>query len=309
MLSIEDCIVPDWPAPKGVRAIFTTRRGGVSVNTAQGELASLNLGKSVNDDMDAVNENRRRVATLIGHTPNWMGLVHGTDVAELDDIAVDAKVIADAAVARRQGVVCAVTMADCLPVLFTNIEGTVVAAAHAGWRGLAAGVLESTIAAMNVAPQSIMAYMGQAIGPEQFEVGEEVRAAFLQSLVNKAATDNHPAVRGELVEPHLQSTKSRIDNDALRQAQGERWDFSHFNSKNTSIDEAFQPFMAENTRKYWANIFLLARLRLIAAGIPATQIYGGGLCTVSDATRFFSYRREGKQGRHSGRMAALIWRE
>jgi polyphenol oxidase len=264
MLTVDDCIVPDWPAPTGVRAIFTTRAGGVSVNTEQGELASLNLGKSVNDDMGAVNENRRRVAALIGHTPNWMGLVHGTDVAQLDDIARDTKVIADAAVARGQGVVCAVTMADCLPVLFTNIDGTVVAAAHAGWRGLAAGVLESSITAMNVAPQSIMAYMGQAIGPQQFEVGEEVRAAFLANQPDNA---------------------------------------------KASIDGAFQPFMAKNARKYWANIFLLARLRLIAAGIPAEQIYGGGQCTVSDATRFFSYRREGKQGRHSGRMAALIWRE
>lgn len=260
MLKFSDCLEPDWPAPNNVRAIFTTRAGGVSQNTDQGELASLNLGKSVRDDQTAVTENRRRVANLIGHQPNWISLVHGTNVALLDDAISTRNIVADAAVARRQGVVCTVTMADCLPVVFTDVTGSVVAAAHAGWRGLAAGVLESTIAAMNVPPQSIMAYMGQAIGPTQFEVGEDVRAAFIN------------------------------------------------NNRNPNIDGCFQLFMAENTRKYWANIFILARLRLEAAGLPSAQIYGGGLCTASDAARFFSYRREGRTGRQSGRMAALIWR-
>jgi polyphenol oxidase len=261
MLTLQDCIEPEWPAPNNVRAIFTTRAGGVSQNTAQGELASLNLGKSVGDDPAAVAENRRRVATLIGHQPNWISLVHGTDVALLDEATSTNNIVADAAVARRHGVVCTVTMADCLPVIFTDVTGSVVAAAHAGWRGLAAGVLESTITAMQVPPQSIMVYLGQAIGPTQFEVGEDVRAAFTYKNINP------------------------------------------------NIDGCFQPFMAGNSRKYLANIFMLARLRLEAAGIPSAQIYGGDLCTASDASRFFSYRREGKTGRQSGRMAALIWRD
>ncbi len=261
MLKLSDCIEPNWPAPKNVRAILTTRAGGVSQNTDKGNLASLNLGKSVGDDPASVLENRQRLATLIGHQPNWISLVHGTNVAMLDNATSTNSIVADAAVARRQGVVCTVTMADCLPVLFTDITGSVVAAAHAGWRGLAAGVLESTITAMQVPPQSIIAYMGQAIGPTQFEVGEDVRAAFLH------------------------------------------------NNKNTNIDGCFQLFMVEDARKYWANIFMLARIKLEAAGIPAAQIYGGELCTASDATRFFSYRREGRTRRQSGRMAALIWRE
>ena len=260
MLIWNDCIVPDWPAPANVRAIFTARAGGVSVSTADAELASLNIGKSVGDDPTAVAENRQRIATLIGHTPRWMGLVHGTEVADMDAIPIGQHVIADAATARQPGVVCVVTMADCLPVLFCDVTGRVVAAAHAGWRGLAAGVLESTIVAMKVPPQELMAYMGQAIGPTAFEVGEDVRDAFM---------------------------KSEIAN----------------------IGESFQPFMAGNERKYLVDIFLLARRRMMAAGIPATQIFGGGVCTVSDSSRFFSYRREGKVGKQSGRMAALIWRE
>ena len=145
MLKFSDCIEPNWPAPKNVRAILTTRAGGVSQNTDKGELASLNLGKSVGDDPAAVLKNRQRLATLIGHQPNWISLVHGTDVAILDNATSSANIVADAAVARRQGVVCTVTMADCLPVLLTDISGNVVAVAHAGWRGLAAGPLSTAI--------------------------------------------------------------------------------------------------------------------------------------------------------------------
>jgi len=261
MLKLSDCIEPDWPAPKNVRAILTTRAGGVSRNTANGLIASLNLGKSAGDNAAAVAENRQRLATLIGHQPNWISLVHGTDVAVLDTATSTNNIVADAAVARREGVVCTVTMADCLPVLFTDVAGSVVSVAHAGWRGLAAGVLEATIATMQVPPQTLMAYLGQAIGPTQFEVGDDVRAAFQGKIVN------------------------------------------------TILDKAFQPFIVENNRKYWANIFMLARVKLAAAGVPAAQIYGGQFCTASDATRFFSYRREGRSGQQSGRMAALIWRE
>jgi polyphenol oxidase len=266
MLTWDDCILPDWPAPMGVRALFTTRLGGVSVSTAAGELASLNLGKRVGDDPLAVIENRRRVAALIGHMPHWLGLVHGTEVANLDSASHEDNIVADAAFATKKGVVCGVTMADCLPVLFASLDGRVVAAAHAGWRGLASGVLESTIAAMTqtcgVPPQEIMAYMGQAIGPKAFEVGSEVRDAFIASNIEKSI-----------------------------------------------IDEAFQPKMAEGERKYWADIFLIARSRMQKVGIQESQIFGGGLCTVSDPARFFSYRREGSVGRQSGRMAAFIWRE
>lgn len=168
-----ECIVPDWPAPPGVRALVTTRHGGVSA----GPYASLNLGRHVGDDPAAVAENRRRLGTLLPAEPVWLQQVHGTGVADAGSCAGMPE--ADAAFARRAGVVCAILTADCLPVLLCDGEGTVVAAAHAGWRGLAAGVLEATVAAMAVEPGRLLAWLGPAIGPAAFEVGEDVRTAFV----------------------------------------------------------------------------------------------------------------------------------
>lgn len=168
-----DFIVPDWPAPANVHALVTTRGGGVSV----GPYASLNLADHVGDDPAAVAENRRRLRALLPAEPVWLDQVHGTRCVDAAGVAPGSK--ADASFTRTPGVVCAVLTADCLPVLLCDEAGTVVAAAHAGWRGLAAGVLEATVAAMGVPGERLLAWLGPAIGPASFEVGGEVRDAFV----------------------------------------------------------------------------------------------------------------------------------
>jgi hypothetical protein len=175
-------IEADWPAPKNVRAVATTRAGGVSV----GAYASLNLGVHVGDDAQAVNENRRRLRTGLGlpNEPLWLDQVHGTAVVEA--VAHAAPPTADASFARLPGQACAVLTADCLPVLFCDRDGTRVAAAHAGWRGLAGGVLESALRAMSVAPDRVLAWLGPAIEQDMFEVGTEVREQFVARSADNA---------------------------------------------------------------------------------------------------------------------------
>ena len=173
-------IVPDWPAPPAVRAAFTLRMGGVSA----APFDSLNVGAHVGDAGAAVTENRRRVRAQLRLPvePSWLEQVHGIEVADLDAAsarASAAQLTADAAIARGAGSVCVMQVADCMPVLFAARDGCAVAAAHAGWRGLAAGVLEATLARLAVAPAGLIAWLGPAIGPAHFEVGGEVRAAFL----------------------------------------------------------------------------------------------------------------------------------
>lgn len=166
---------PEWAAPRGVRAAFSLRSGGTSLPPWD----SLNLGVHVGDDPAAVAENCRRLAHTLGlpSEPIWLDQVHGTEVVRIDSASVS-RPRADAAVTRERGVVLAVQVADCLPVLLAS-EGPVLAAAHAGWRGLAAGVIESTVAAMQVPPSRLVAWLGPCIGPAHFEVGDEVRAAFV----------------------------------------------------------------------------------------------------------------------------------
>jgi YfiH family protein len=168
-----DWIVPDWPAPANVRALITTRRGGVST----GPFASMNLGQRVDDDIQSVRTNRASLRDLLPAEPKWLMQVHGVDVVNADRL--QQLVEADAAVAWNPGSVCTVMVADCLPVLLTDRAGRVVAAAHAGWRGLAAGVLENTVRRMHTAADELLAYLGPAIGPSAFEVGADVRDAFL----------------------------------------------------------------------------------------------------------------------------------
>lgn len=168
-------LVPDWPAPPTIRSLSTTRQGGIS----QGAYASLNLGGHVGDDPLAVAENRQRVCRQTVGDPVWLEQVHGTAVIDAGRFDFLSAPRADAAFTKVSGPVCAVMTADCLPVLFCDRAGKVVAAAHAGWRGLLAGVLEQTIAAMGVPGDEILAWLGPAIGPVAFEVGEEVRSAFL----------------------------------------------------------------------------------------------------------------------------------
>jgi hypothetical protein len=173
-----DWIVPDWPAPAHVGALATTRRGGVSA----GPLAAMNLGRKGHDEPSALAENRRRLAEFLPSPPIWLEQVHGTAVATLTrETAILPAPVADAAVTRERGVVCAILTADCLPVLFADRAGVAVGIAHAGWRGLAAGVLEATIAALaalGAHREDLVAWLGPAIGPTRFEVGADVRDAF-----------------------------------------------------------------------------------------------------------------------------------
>ena len=170
-------LTPEWRAPPAVHAAFTLRGGGVS--TAPYD--SLNLGAHVGDSPDAVAENRRRVRAGLNlpAEPAWLEQVHGTRVADLDAPGEAGAAPADAVISRRAGRVCAVQVADCMPVLLAAGDGSAVAVAHAGWRGLAAGVLEATVAGLGVAPRELIAWLGPAISARHFEVGGEVRAAFL----------------------------------------------------------------------------------------------------------------------------------
>jgi hypothetical protein len=241
---MNDWIVPDWPAPPRVRTLITTRSGGVS----RGSYASMNLASYVGDEADAVRANRTRLRGRLPAEPAWLEQVHGTAVADAERVTAGA--CADACVARRPGAVCAVQTADCLPVLLCDEAASVVAAAHAGWRGLAAGVIEETVRGMRARPAALLAFLGPAIGPGAFEVGPEVRDAFV-SLSPDAA-------------------------QAFAPGEGDRW---------------------------LADLYLLARQRLAAAGVG--RVFGAGWCTYSDPQRFFSFRRE----RVTGRMASLIWIE
>ena len=242
-------IRPDWPAPEAVQALTTTRRGGISA----GHWASLNLADHVGDEPLAVQENRRYLRKVLDlpAEPAWLQQVHGNSVVEIEAVSVGSLLElpkADASVVRAPGQVSVVLTADCLPVLFCDRAGSCVAAAHAGWRGLATGVLESTVQMMGVAPGELLVWLGPAIGPQAFEVGDEVRRAF--------------------VEQHPQTV------------------------------EAF----TRSTRQRWlADLYQLARMRLSAAGVQA--VYGGDLCTFTEADLFYSYRRDAV----TGRMASLIW--
>jgi YfiH family protein len=281
-LAESDLIRPAWAAPAAVGALMSTRRGGVST----GAWSSLNLGRSVGDDPQAVAENRRRLAASlltrdasaaeIPHPqrmsqtagtpvrPVWLHQVHGTTVLELDsDTPEHAPQPADAAWTRTAGIACLVGAADCLPVLFAARDGRAVAAAHAGWRGLAAGVLEATVAALRqgagVAADELLAWLGPCIGQGQFEVGADVLQAF------------------------------RIEAQAA--------DTEHF---------AYAPRPAGAPR-WRADLQGLARERLQRLGVR--EITAERACTYEDASRFFSFRRDSRLGSASGRMAAAVWIE
>ncbi len=249
-----EVITPEWRAPARARAAFTLRTGGVSV----APYGSLNLGAHVGDAAEAVVENRRRVRERLGlpAEPGWLQQVHGVGVVDLDGGAesestpTSEPLRADASVTRVAGRVCVIQVADCMPVLFAALDGSAVGAAHAGWRGLAGGVLEETVRALGVAPQQLIAWLGPTIGQGHFEVGDDVRSAFV--------------------------------------------------SRDPEAASAFET----NARGRWqCDLYALARRRLAAIGVQ--DVSGGGWCTYADATRFFSFRRDGQ----CGRMAALVWIE
>lgn len=180
-----DLIIPDWPVPPHIGALSTTRRGGVSVapydDGSGSGMGGFNLGAHVGDRPADVTKNRALLTALLPATPAWLTQVHGVQVIDAATAVRDGSPEADASVAGERGAVCLVQTADCLPVLFCDVDGRVVGAAHAGWRGLVNGVLENAVAAMRRKGASdIIAWLGPAIGPQQFEVGEEVRAAFIE---------------------------------------------------------------------------------------------------------------------------------
>ncbi len=176
VLQSDDLIFPDWPAPPNVKAFFTTRAGGVST----GVHASLNLGAHVGDVPLHVAENRRRVRELLPAAPVWLNQTHGVNVIFADTVGVSIAppLEADASVSETKNIVCAVMVADCLPVLFCVDDSSRVGAAHAGWRGLHSGVLERTVNAMGADPAKVLAWMGPAIGANAFEVGGDVFDAY-----------------------------------------------------------------------------------------------------------------------------------
>ena len=169
---MHDWLTPQWPAPAKVKTCVTTRSGGISAAPYD----SFNLGEHVGDDPKAVIKNRQRLVSLLGCKPAWLQQVHGVAVVEADPAHV---LEADASWTHKPNIACTVMTADCLPVLFCDRAGTRVAAAHAGWRGLAAGVLEATLAQLAVPADQVLVWLGPAIGPQAFEVGAEVREAFV----------------------------------------------------------------------------------------------------------------------------------
>ncbi|MDR1311895.1 MAG: peptidoglycan editing factor PgeF [Burkholderiaceae bacterium] len=194
-------LFPDWPAPSCVRSLSTLRGGGASAAPYHGASPAdggLNLALHVGDDVRAVAQNRALLKERLPSAPLWLNQVHGTQVAT-DEVA-DGAPSADACVTRARGRVCVVLTADCLPVLFCDTAGSVVAAAHAGWRGLAGGILEETVSALRRAGAGeLLAWLGPAIGPARFEVGEPVARVFaakdsaLQQAFRHTAGDKYLA--------------------------------------------------------------------------------------------------------------------
>ncbi len=192
---LPQAIRPDWPAPARVRALMSTRAGGISASPFDSlNLRPAALGGGDADDPAAVRENQHRFAIALGAQPVWLAQVHGADVLVLtaDHARPGAPLpLADASICTAPGMACAVLVADCLPVLFCSADGRVVGAAHAGWRGLAAGVLDNTVAALcraaGCAPDQLLAWLGPCIGPQAFEVGADVLQAF---GADPAAADN-----------------------------------------------------------------------------------------------------------------------
>lgn len=217
MLLDTDGLHPDWPAPPGVRALFTTRGGGASV----APFDSLNLGDHVRDEPLAVASNREHLAALVSPArPVFLQQVHGTQVVRLAADTPDGTV-ADACVVQTPDVAATIMVADCLPVLFAHASGTAVAAAHAGWRGLAGGVLETTVHALREAAGEgdILAWLGPCIGPTAFEVGAEVREAFV-SFDHKAAAFFRPTGQGKFLADLQALARLRLQSAGITHVHG-----------------------------------------------------------------------------------------
>ena len=284
-----DWLIPNWPAPPHVKAVFTSRgiaqtgfetgkvsksgRNGYS-GASQPPFEAFNLGDHVGDDPNHVMANRHMLQVLLSVKPIYLKQVHGTEVVTLTPKTPHGTV-ADVCITTEKKLACTIMVADCLPVFFTDVEGNFVAAAHAGWRGLAGGVLRQNLesihalAGVNIAytASKIIAYLGPCIGPNAFEVGDEVKAVFEASLPNSA---------------------------------------SYFIAIGDSDSDS-------DSGKYLADLAGLARLQLKQLGLAEDQIFGNDSstdwCTVNNPLRFFSHRRDAVKLGSSGRMAGCIWLE
>lgn len=210
----------EWRLPEGVRAAFTTRTGGVS----QAPWDSFNVASHVGDAPDDVAANRARLRELlaISSEPAWLSQVHGVTVAHADTPGAASPGVADASVATQPGRVCVVMVADCLPVLFASRDGSRIGAAHAGWRGLAAGVLESTVSALGVPGRELTAWLGPAISQPHFEVGDEVRAAFVDADAGTASAFAGNA-RGRWQADLVGLARRRLAALGITDVSGGRW--------------------------------------------------------------------------------------
>jgi len=209
----EHLIIPGWPAPANVKALQTTRLGGIS----SAPYDSLNLGDHVGDAPMSVARNRMLLNTLLPSEPVWLKQVHGTVVANADMAGCLPQ--GDAGIARHRDAVCVVMTADCLPVLLCDQQGSVVGAAHAGWKGLAAGIVEATVQAMDVAPHNLMAWLGPAISQQAFEVGEEVHAVFVDADPQAAAAFI-PGEHGKWLADLYALTRLRLNALGITQIYG-----------------------------------------------------------------------------------------
>jgi polyphenol oxidase len=249
-------LIANWPAPKNIHA-FTTLRNGIGVSKPpfdQFNLGNRNSEQGDNPLLVAKNRELLMQACLLPSNPHWLRQVHGVDVLRFDKPASIAddfylhEPAADASVTSEKNIVLSILTADCLPVLFCNLEGSEVAAAHAGWRGLANGVLENTLRAMRSKPEDILVWLGPAAGPAAYEIGAEVRDAFVQ------------------------------------------------------YDKQAEVTFVPSRENHWKlDLYQLARMRLQSSGV--NKIYGGEYCTISEADKFFSHRRD----QRTGRMASIIW--
>jgi len=241
-----DWIVPKWSTHPSVRALITSRNGGIS----QGAWSNMNVGLGCGDRAEDVQANRAWLQRALPQPPRWLNQVHGATVVDAEQVS--GAVSADAAIALTPNVVCAVLVADCMPVLLAERSGRAVGIAHAGWRGLAAGVIQNAVRSMRArlgdAAADVQAYFGPAIGPARFEVGADVLAAM-----------------------------------------------------QTSLPQANRAFIAGTGEKYLTDLYALGRMALAQEGV--VDVAGGGLCTATDARRFFSFRRDGV----TGRQAAIVW--
>ena len=210
---LEHCIIPDWPAPKHVQSLQTTRKGGFSASP----YTSLNLGDHVGDNPLTVERNRMLLQPILPAEPVWLKQVHGTVVVDAGQASCWPQ--ADACISSTPGAVCVIMTADCLPVLLCNDLGTIVGAAHAGWRGLCDGVIEQTVHSMSVPPQTLMAWFGPAIGPKVFEVGEEVRSAFV-ARQPEASTAFVPMMNGKWLADIYLLARLRLSTLGIKRVYG-----------------------------------------------------------------------------------------